>query len=145
MTDKPTAAPSETALEAAIAAVERDYLMVDPDHDYEEIDDNLAAVVIAAREAAALSQQLEQLKQEAELLREDAERWRSRCIEAPYGLLVSIAMRLDHSFLMGPMLSESHEQWNRRREMVLADAKRALEEISGKGFWSPENNADYES
>lgn len=61
----------------------------------------------------------------------------------PLGLLVSIAMRLDHA-LFACLPGESQEDFESRIEWRMLDARRAYEEISGQGFWSAERNARYE-
>lgn len=69
--------------------------------------------------------------------------------EPSIGLLVSIACRLDHSFYaqrtgMSPfILDESDDEFRRRQQSLLADAKRAHEEIVGKGFYAPEREDYY--
>lgn len=62
--------------------------------------------------------------------------------EPPPGLLVSIALRLDHGLFM-PQLGEDEEGHKRRIEVTLSDARRAWEECSGNGFYSPEREAGY--
>lgn len=64
--------------------------------------------------------------------------------EPPKGLLVSIALRLDHGLLL-PGFAETEEEHKRRIECALSDARRAWEECTGNGFWSPERNAGYEA
>ena len=66
------------------------------------------------------------------------------------GLLMSIAMRLDHAAGMpgyydNPLLAGKPGDHARRLQSLLADARRAWEEVVGKGFWSAERNADYEA
>lgn len=64
--------------------------------------------------------------------------------EPPPGLLVSIALRLDHGLFMPNILTgETEEQHQRRIEVALQDARRAWEECSGNGFYSPEREAGY--
>lgn len=61
----------------------------------------------------------------------------------PLGLIVSIALRLDHGlFQLAP--GETPEEHENRKRMAMSDAVRAYEEISGQGFWSPERNQFYE-
>jgi hypothetical protein len=67
----------------------------------------------------------------------------TRQSEPPKGLLVSIALRLDHGLFL-PGFAETEEEHKRRVQSALADARRAWEECSGNGFWSPERNAAYE-
>jgi hypothetical protein len=66
----------------------------------------------------------------------------------PRGLLLSIALRLDHS-LLAPVWfkagSPPAEDRRRRIEMALSDARKVWEEVTGHGFWRPENNEDYEA
>lgn len=52
------------------------------------------------------------------------------------GLLASIALRLDHSFAM-PDCDVM------RQRMLLADAQRVWEEVSGNGFYTRELEAQY--
>lgn len=64
--------------------------------------------------------------------------------EPPYGLLVSIALRLDHSlFLRSEISGETEEEHKRRIEIALLDARRAWEECTGHGFYRPEREAEY--
>lgn len=64
--------------------------------------------------------------------------------EASLGLLVSIAMRLDHGFGMRRVLpEESEEAFHRRQHVLLLDAARAYEEIAGTGFYRPDREHLY--
>jgi hypothetical protein len=63
----------------------------------------------------------------------------------PPGLLMSIALRLDHA-LASPgyydsIYGEGHHK--SRVEMALIDARRVWEECSGNGFYSPEKSRYY--
>jgi len=62
--------------------------------------------------------------------------------EPPYGLLVSIALRLDHGLFL-PLINESEAEHKRRIEVALSNARKAWEECSGNGFYSPEREAGY--
>lgn len=63
--------------------------------------------------------------------------------EPPLGLLISIAMRMDHSFLC-PNFHETEENFRKRQKSLLSDARRAWEEVTGRGFWTKDNNTGYE-
>ena len=65
------------------------------------------------------------------------------CSEPPRGLLLSIALRLDHGLLC-PVEPGMEEDRKRRIDMAMSDARRAWEECTGRGFWSPDRNSDYE-
>ena len=59
----------------------------------------------------------------------------------PKGLLISMAVRYDHSFLMpSTFLNKTIDSKN----AVLTQMKQLYEEVSGNGFWKPENNDSYE-
>lgn len=92
---------------------------------------------------AVLKSRNEDLVSENEKLKRELEELQQKPLEPPLGLLVSIAMRLDHSFLCKNFY-ETDDQFRRRQEILLQDAKRAWAEINGKGFWSPDNNTGYE-
>jgi hypothetical protein len=63
------------------------------------------------------------------------------------GLLMSIAIRLDHAIGMPgyyDQFSESSPGTHARRlELLLSDARRAHEEITGQGFYDPESEQRY--
>lgn len=66
------------------------------------------------------------------------------------GLLMSIALRLDHAIGMPgyydqEILGGKPGDHARRLEMLLSDARRAYEEITGTGFYSPDKEAAYAS
>lgn len=71
-------------------------------------------------------------------------------VKPPIGLLVSIAMRLDHSFGMNmPTLTkdgfvnETDEEWYQRQRVLITDAGRAYDEIVGEGFYAPDKEQWY--
>lgn len=63
----------------------------------------------------------------------------------PPGLLVSVAMRYDHSFGMprfeSATFSTGHD--DRTRLSILSDMKKLHEEVVLEGFYSPEREDDY--
>lgn len=66
------------------------------------------------------------------------------------GLLLSIALRMDHGLLapINPLETVPEgftpETWRARKiEVALQDAERAYEEITGKGFYCPERDDGY--
>ena len=64
--------------------------------------------------------------------------------EPPYGLLVSIALRLDHGlFLKQSLIGETDDQHKRRIEVALSDARKAWEECSGNGFYHQTHENEY--
>lgn len=60
-----------------------------------------------------------------------------------YGLLASIATRLDHSFAL-QLPGESKLQHQHRQFALLCDARRCLDEIAGRGFYHRERDEEYE-
>ena len=60
------------------------------------------------------------------------------------GLLASIAMRLDHSFGIQGSL-EPNDHFENRQYHLLCDARRAVDEITGRGFYHPRKEQDYVS
>lgn len=78
------------------------------------------------------------------------EQWVQVPREPTRGLLMSIALRLDHGlgcpgYYDQTLLGGKPGDHQRRLDMALADARRAYDEIVGAGFWSQERNADYEA
>jgi len=72
----------------------------------------------------------------------------SRVRNPSRALKISMAMRLDHGFGipnidLSTMQPETEEQHKRRQEVLLQDIDRMFEEISGNGFYSPEQEAWY--
>lgn len=70
--------------------------------------------------------------------------------EPPSGLLMSIALRLDHGlgcpgYYDQPMFGQSGVSHARRLEVALSDARKAWEEVVGLGFYSPERAEHYEA
>lgn len=67
--------------------------------------------------------------------------------EPSEGLLMSIALRLDHGLGMPGYYDQLGKPGDhkRRLEMTIADARRAYEEITGTGFWSKERDEDYKA
>jgi hypothetical protein len=71
-------------------------------------------------------------------------------VEPTDGLLMSIAMRFDHAIAMPgfydqQMLGGKPGDHARRLSSLIADARRAHEEIVGKGFYAPEREDDYKA
>jgi len=65
-------------------------------------------------------------------------------LDPSIGLLVSIAMRMDHALLM-QLPDEKPDEHLNRIERTMNDARRALEEVSGTGFWTQERDKVYEA
>ncbi len=69
--------------------------------------------------------------------------------QPPLGLIVSMALRLDHGLfteLSRPLAyRETPEEMARRQEFALGDAIKCWEEMSGNGFWSEALNEGYEN
>jgi hypothetical protein len=68
--------------------------------------------------------------------------------DAPPGLLMSIAMRLDHGlacpgYYDQPMYAGSGVTHAQRLRVALADARRVWEEVTGRGFYKPDREAEY--
>lgn len=59
----------------------------------------------------------------------------------PQGLLVSMALRYDHAFLIPSSYSQ---QTIVTKRVILTQMRQLYEEVSGNGFWKPENNESYE-
>ena len=66
-------------------------------------------------------------------------------VEATEGLLISMALRMDHAFGMPDMGAFEYRKPNIRawQDARLAELRKAHEEVVGAGFYSPEREADY--
>ena len=67
-------------------------------------------------------------------------------VEPPRGLLVSMALRSKHDFLMAPQQLYSFTIGGTKpehRENVLSSMRQLHEEVVGTGFWSPDRDAGY--
>lgn len=63
--------------------------------------------------------------------------------DPPPGLLMSVALRMDHALGCPGYYDNLPGGHARRLERTISDARRAHEEITGAGFWSPEREAMY--
>ena len=66
-------------------------------------------------------------------------------VEATEGLLISMALRMDHAFGMPDMGEFEYRKPNIRawQDARLTELRKAHEEVVGTGFYSPEKEADY--
>jgi hypothetical protein len=94
---------------------------------------------------STLKEQLANAQSEAKFCREHLERERANALpkEPPIGLLMSMALRLDHAIGCKGYYDQFGLDHARRVEMAIDDMRKVYEEISGQGFYKPEREAEY--
>jgi hypothetical protein len=75
-------------------------------------------------------------------------RMKKQRMEPPPGLLMSIAMRLDHGlgapgYYDQPIFSHNKVSHKEHLDSTLLTARQVYDEVMGYGFYSPEREADY--
>jgi hypothetical protein len=70
------------------------------------------------------------------------------CEEPSAGLLMSMAIRMDHGlgvpgYYDQPMFGSDGPTQNQRLEAALSTARQMWEEVTGRGFYRPEKEAEY--
>jgi len=94
--------------------------------------------------AAALRPLFTALLEENGRLRDEIDKQAKE--EPPLGLLISMAVCLDHGFAAPDFgaLDWRKPSVPAYQQRVLADMRKVWDEVKGRGYWRPERNADYE-